>query len=97
MGDEVASKRVSILAALEFFYGDDESQPRLWREFFARNDVGLPLCDLVNQGMATPTDAGREAIDQTWEDLCKLLGIDPNPHTMYQTFQQMMELSEDDD
>ena len=86
------SKKVSILAAIWFFYANDEDQPQSWRNYISRCDVGLPLAYMVDSDLATLTSDGTEMITQTWEELCTMLGIDPYPATMYTTLQQMIDL-----
>lgn len=91
------SKRVQILSALWFFYAKDDAQPQSWRDFFDWADVGLPLSYAVSNDYATLTDEGMEIIVETWEQLCKMLAIDPYPTEMYDSLDQMMKLMPDED
>ena len=90
MDSTLFSKRVQILAALWFFYNDDDSKPQAWVDFFAWANVGLPLAYSISEQLATPTDEGMEVITETWERLCQMLVIDPYPADMYDTLEDML-------
>ena len=86
------SKRIAILSAIWYFYGQDESQPKSWRDYISRCDIGLPLAYMVNQNLVTLTTEGSEMITQTWEELCSMLAVNPYPTPMYDTLDQMIKL-----
>jgi len=96
MDSTLFSKRVSILAALWFFYRDKDDNPQEWQDFFAWADLGMPLSYLVSENLATLTDEGMELITETWEAACGILAINPYPVDMYDTLQDMFDASEGD-
>jgi hypothetical protein len=97
MDKTLFSKRINILSALWFFYAKDDSQPKMWVDYIARNDIGLPLAYITSQNFATLTDEGMEIITETWEDLCNMLYIEPYPPVMYNSLEDMMNASLDGD
>lgn len=43
-------------------------------EFMNHNDLGIPLAQAATYHMVILTDLGEEAIEETWEGLCNLIG-----------------------
>jgi hypothetical protein len=97
MDNTLFSKRVNILAALWFFYRDKDDNPKMWQDFFAWADIGLPLAYVASENLATLTDEGMELITETWEAACGILAIDPYPVEMYNTLEDMLNESPDED
>lgn len=59
----------------DFTIGDIDRE--YFSDFVIYNDVGLPLAQSVVYDLATPTEEGRSLIIETWNNLCEILGADP--------------------
>lgn len=89
------SKKCELLAAIWFFYRDDENASDGWKDFFRWADIGLPLSYVVNEGLANIASEGIEIITDTWENLCEMLDIDPTAE--YKTVEQIFIAAGDDE
>lgn len=58
------------------------------QEFVRVNDLGVPLAQANEYGLATLTERGEEVINATWADLCELVGVDP--HAEYLSIRDML-------
>ncbi len=47
-----------------------------YTDFFAYNDLGLPLAVAYNAGLCTLNDEGNNILDETYNMLCEELGAD---------------------
>jgi hypothetical protein len=63
-----------LISQVSHIFGD---MPLL-SEFFAYNDVGVPLAQCVNYGLCELTQDGEEAINETWDFLCNVSNADKN-------------------
>ena len=48
-----------------------------YEDFFAYNDLGIPLSFSLFYGLATLTDEGSKVLDETYNNLCGLLEVEP--------------------
>jgi hypothetical protein len=46
--------------------------------FVRANDLGIPLAQANEYGLAILTDDGNKIIRDTWRSLCNLLSVDPD-------------------
>jgi hypothetical protein len=53
------------------------SEDEAYSEFFAYNDLGIPLAVAYNAGLCTLNDEGSKMLDETYELLCAELEADP--------------------
>jgi hypothetical protein len=53
------------------------SEDEAYSEFFAYNDLGIPLAVAYNAGLCTLNDEGDKMLDETYELLCAELEADP--------------------
>lgn len=84
--DEALHSRCYLLFEFEgACKGDD-----VWSTFFEMYDVGVPLAMLVVLDFATPSESGVAAIQDTWNELCRILGLDPERE--YESFDEMARL-----
>lgn len=68
------SNRVRVLGQFqEHFFADPD-----WNMFICHYNIGVPLAYCVWQDLATPTEEGREVIEETWLALCKWLDVNPD-------------------
>ena len=49
-----------------------------YTDFFAYNDLGLPLAVAYNAGLCTLNDEGTNILEETYIMLCQELGSDPD-------------------
>ena len=59
-----------------------------YKDFFAYNDLGIPLAIAINAEACTPTKTGVFVLDETWEDLCKWQLQDPEGD--YQSLEDLL-------
>ena len=84
MAQTLFSDKCIILHDLYINHHDDDD----WQEFFAMNDLGIPLAVAVNLGGAIDTEIGRAWIDETFDNLCKALNLED---TGFDTIDEMMD------
>jgi len=58
-----------------------------WMDFFAMNDLGIPLAVLTVMGGAHATEQGEKWIGDTFDSFCEALGIED---TGFSTIDEMM-------
>lgn len=58
--------------------GEIDGNTQFWGEFFAYNDLGLPLAYIIDHDIADLNDGEDIYIEETWSLLCKVLGVDPD-------------------
>lgn len=46
-------------------------------DFVIYNDMGIPLAQSIVYDLAMPTEEGKSLIVETWNNLCEILGADP--------------------
>jgi hypothetical protein len=63
--------RCAILSDFFYKYPNDTR----FTDFFAKNNLGLPLAFLVDEDIVSRTDVISEYIDSTFDSLLELLGI----------------------
>jgi len=56
------NNKIDILSNLYNSYRDDEDMA----DFFEYNDLGLPMANLVNEGLVAINEKGKIYIDETW-------------------------------
>ena len=66
------SNKVSILSDLWINYRDEKDL----EDFITYNDLGLPLAYLIHTDLATPTEAGIQYVEETFNLLCAALELD---------------------
>ena len=69
---KLLEKAELIVAFSEEHIGEDN-----YSDFFAYNDLGVPLAISMTLGYVQLRDAGEEIIKETWSDLCTTLNADP--------------------
>ena len=86
--------KYAILSELWTGYKDDKEMA----DFFAYNDLGLPLAFMIEQKIVESTPVAQVYIEETFELLVESLGLDPEEE--YESIEEMLELqadSEEDD
>lgn len=83
--------KCAILADLWLNYKDNEEL----EDFIEYNDLGLPLAYVIHTGLANVTDEGIVYVDETFDLLCKGLGVDLDGE--YETLNEIMEMQDDED
>ena len=86
--------KYAILSDLWTNYKDDKEMA----DFFAYNDLGLPLAFMIEQKIVESTPVAQVYIEETFELLCESLGLDPDDE--FESIEEMFELqadSEEDD
>ena len=53
------------------------SEDEAYSDFFAYNDLGIPLSVAFNAGLCTLNDEGNKMLSETYKLLCEELGSDP--------------------
>lgn len=63
-----------------------------WTNWIDNHDLGAHIASAVQYELVQAlTDAGERAIRETWDDLCRDLGLDPRDE--YESFERMLEMS----
>ena len=86
--------KYAILSELWTGYKDDKEMA----DFFAYNDLGLPLAFMIEQKIVESTPVAQVYIEETFELLCESLELDSEEE--YESIEEMLELqadSEEDD
>ena len=86
--------KYAILSDLWTNYKDDKEMA----DFFAYNDLGLPLAFMIEQKIVESTPIAQVYIEETFELLCESLGLDSDDE--FESIEEMLELqadSEEDD
>lgn len=47
-------------------------------EFFAVNDIGIPMSIMLVNNLCVLTDEGIDVLNETYSNLCETLGVDEN-------------------
>lgn len=71
---EIEEKAIIIKEFNELF--KDRELPDEFVEFFEYNDLGLPIATLTAEFLVSPTTDGSTILDETWENMCKLFGVE---------------------
>ena len=61
-----------------------------WDRFFEIYDVGVPIARFVVMDWVEPTAKGIETIEEAFDDLCKIVGVDPEGD--YESFDDMIQI-----
>lgn len=66
-------------------------------DFVIYNDLGIPLAQVVTYSLADLTEEGQNFLEETWQEFCILLDIDPDDE--YDNLDDMIEAGgfEDDE
>jgi hypothetical protein len=74
------SNKCLILGSLWLNYREEAKANEAWSEFFAYNDISLPMSYMLSEGFVQPKnkEAVEEIIDETWEIFCEYINIDPD-------------------
>jgi hypothetical protein len=86
--------KYAILSDLWTNYKDDKEMA----DFFAYNDLGLPLAFMIEQKIVESTPVAQVYVEETFELLCESLGLDSDDE--FESIEEMLELqadSEEDD
>ena len=78
-----------ILANLWTNYKDDHDMA----DFFAFNDLGLPLAFMIEQKIVKSTPVAQVYVEETFELLVDSLGLDPDDE--FESIDEMLELQAD--
>ena len=80
MNKTAFSEKCSILGDLWLFYREESKDNEAWGEFFAVNDISLPLSYMISNNLAIVSGDGsaEEFIDETWDIFCDYIEIDPD-------------------
>lgn len=74
--------KAEILADFWVNYKDDARKGEVWEEFFASNDIALPLSYFISieppLAFLNDYSDGKRYIEETWEWYCGALRIDPD-------------------
>lgn len=70
------SKRVQILGELWFAYHAEDTNDEGWKQFFRYYDISLPMAYLTWQDYVTINQGADMYIDDAWNDLFIMLGLD---------------------
>lgn len=62
--------------ARDFTVGDLDRD--FFSDFIIYNDLGLPLAQIVVYNLGNLNDDGKKVVEETWQELCMLLDIDPD-------------------
>lgn len=78
MSKTTFSTKCDILGSLWLYYREDIKGNEAWEEFFAYNDIALPLSYMVKEEYATINEDSDAVgyINETWETFCAYLDID---------------------
>lgn len=60
---------------VDYFQSDDQDEE--YFEFISNNDIGVPLAVSFSFDLIELKEGGVKAIEETWVNLCKLYGSDP--------------------
>lgn len=82
---------INVLGNFYAEFLDDED----WADFYAVNDVGLPLAVALLNDVATLANDGEEVLSNTWQAFCARVGIDPEGK--YDDLQDVWDESDEDD
>ena len=86
--------KYAILSDLWTNYKDDKEMA----DFFAYNDLGLPLAFMIEQKIVESTPVAQVYVEETFELLAESLGLDSDDE--FESIEEMLELqadSEEDD
>lgn len=83
--------KCAILADLWLNYKDNDEL----QDFVEYNDLGLPLAYCIHTNLADVTDEGVVYVEETFNLLCKGLGIDLDGE--YESLGELMDLQDDDE
>ena len=78
-----------ILADLWTNYKEDHE----YADFFAFNDLGLPLAFMIEQKIVKSTPVAQVYVEETFELLVDSLGLDPDDE--FESIDEMLELQAD--
>ena len=78
-----------IQAIVEFSTDGVIMNSGLHDEFFEHNDLGIPLAISSHANLCTVNDAGIRVIEETFQQVCVELNIDPNKN--YRDYDEMIE------
>ncbi len=73
-----------IVEFVQRFHNDTQ-----YDEFFAYNDLGIPLCVAITGELVTLTKKGDEILSDTWFSFCDTIGADPE--TDYDNLDTMLD------
>lgn len=82
---------VNVLGKLYPEFLDEDE----WADFYAVNDVGLPLAVTLLNDVAVIANDGEQVLRQTWQAFCDRIGLDPEPD--YWDLDEVWEAVEDED
>mgnify|MGYP006278156587 CR=1 FL=1 len=74
------SQKCDVLGQLWLYYREDAKTNQTWDMFFQYNDMALPGSYFISAGYVEAVEeSGMEGfINETWEEFCGLIDIDPN-------------------
>ena len=80
--------KYAILSELWTNYKDDKQ----FKDFFEYNDLGLPLAFMIDQKIVESTPVAQVYIEETFEQLVELLGLDSDDE--YGSIEEMFEMEQ---
>lgn len=74
------SEKCNIIGDLWLYYQGEAQANELWADFFAYNDLALPMAHMIANDLVIVSGDGRaeEFIDETWNMFCEYINIDPD-------------------
>ena len=67
-------------------------EARAWFDFFSYKDLGLPLAFMIEQKIVESTPVAQVYIEETFEQLVELLGLDSDDE--YGSIEEMFEMEQ---
>jgi hypothetical protein len=85
MSKTTNAKQCEILASFWAENGENQEYSQVVEHF----RLGFAAAFLTNAGATTLTEFGQQAVDQTWESLLMVLGIEDQSFPSYEAFQDL--------
>lgn len=70
------SDKCQILGDLWLLYRGDIVGNEAWEDFFAYNDIALPMSYLISIDLVEAKDGASDYINETWDMFCEYIEID---------------------
>lgn len=70
---ETIEKAYILFEFTQAYYAEDT-----YDDFFAVNDIGVPMSIMLVNNLCVLTDEGIDVLNETYANLCETLGVDEN-------------------
>jgi hypothetical protein len=87
MNKTTNAKKCEMLASFWAENGENEKYSQVVEHF----RLGFAAAFLTNAGATTLTEFGQQAVDQTWESLLMVLGIEDQNFLSYEIFKDLLQ------